>query len=168
MQKMLNISLNRLSMRPIFAIVPKGKQFINCMLDTGAEVPVWCSSGELLLDMFLDIEVTDKKFLLGGFGRKPELTDVYKIPKFILSDGNDDLIFNNLYIAASFDRGFRCDMILSASMFYQMDYAILNRNQEIPILRIVHDKSEYYLQPNVHEKHPKFIKKITCFSADDL
>ena len=49
-----------------------------------------------------------------GFGRKPEMTEIYKIPEFIIKAGEEGLTFQNLYMASSFGRHFGCDLILSA------------------------------------------------------
>ena len=32
-----------------------------------------------------------KKFLLSGFGRKPEVADIYKIPVFFINNGEEAL-----------------------------------------------------------------------------
>ncbi len=46
------------------------------MLDTGADMPVWCRSEGLLKIVFPKVKLIDKKFLLSGFGRKPEMVGV--------------------------------------------------------------------------------------------
>lgn len=90
--------------------------------------------------------IKDEKFLLCGFGRKPEIADIYKIPEFIIKGKNESLTFPNLYMASSFGRNFGCDLILSATMFKQMDYAILNRKKDTSVLEITYDRDIYYTQ----------------------
>ena len=115
--------------------------------------------------MFPEVKEVDKKYLLSGFGREPEVVDIYKIPEFIIKDGIESLIFHNLYIASSFDRNFGCDLILSATMFKHMDYSILNRERDIPVLEIKYDRNEYYIQLITNQNHSKFVEKVFSFSS---
>ena len=167
MLKTLCMKLSNNSARPIFkTITPSNKQ-LNCMLDTGADMPVWCGSEGLLKVMFPEAELTNKKFLLSGFGRNPEVVEVYKIPNFFIRNERESLIFQNLYIASSFGRNFGCDLILSATMFKHMDYAILNRDRSPSILEITYDKDTYYTQIVTNEKYTNVVERLCSFAAED-
>jgi len=95
MSKILSIPLNNKGAKPIFITATPSNKQIKCMLDTGADMPVWCGSEGLLKIVFPQAERTDKKFLLSGFGRKPEVVDIYKIPEFTIKAGNEILVFQN-------------------------------------------------------------------------
>lgn len=101
-----------------------------------------------------------------GFGRKPEMTEIYKIPEFIIKAGEEGLTFQNLYMASSFGRNFGCDLILSATMFRHMDYSILNRKKEMSILEITYDRDIYYTQLIQNQRRTDFIEKIFSFSSE--
>lgn len=59
----------------------------NCLIDTGARVPVWCAAGkDLLMTYYPNCIKQNAKFILTGFGTGYEVADVYKIPDFILAD----------------------------------------------------------------------------------
>lgn len=137
------------------------------MLDTGADIPVWCGSEGLLKIVFPTVQLVDKKFLLSGFGRKPEMVGVYKIPEFMIKKEDENLTFQNLYIASSFGRNFGCDLILSATMFSHMDYSILNRKKETPVLEITYDRDVYYTQLIPNQRRTDFVEKIFSFSSEN-
>ncbi len=167
MSKILSMQLSNRSAKPIFVTTtPNGKQ-IKCMLDTGADMPVWCGSEGLLKIVFPKAQLSDKKFLLSGFGRRPEVVDIYKIPEFFVKNEDAGLTFCNLYIASSFGRNFGCDFILSATMFKHMDYSVLNRKRSIPVLEIEYDRDVYYTQLIPNQKHTGFIEKIFSFSSEN-
>lgn len=130
MSKTLSLQLSNKSVKPVFTTKTPSDRQIKCMLDTGADMPVWCGSEGLLKIVFPTVQLVDKKFLLSGFGRKPKMVEVYKIPEFMIKAGDDCLTFQNLYMASSFGRNFGCDLILSATMFSHMDYSILKAGLE--------------------------------------
>ncbi len=43
MSKVLNLQLTNENVKPVFE-VSAGAELISCMLDTGAEMPVWCGA----------------------------------------------------------------------------------------------------------------------------
>ena len=121
----------------------------------------------MLKIVFPKVELVDKKFLLSGFGRKPEVADIYKIPEFIIQAEKEKLTFKNLYMASSFGRNFGCDLILSATMFKHMDYAILNRKRGTSVLEITYDRDIYYTQLIPNQRRSDFIDKIFSFSSEN-
>lgn len=166
MSKTLSMQLSNRSAKPVFTTITPADKQIKCMLDTGADMPVWCGSKGLLNIVFPKVRLADKKFLLSGFGRKPEVVDIYRIPEFVIKDKNASLTFQNLYIASSFGRNFGCDLILSATMFKLMDYTILNRKKEISVLEITYDRDVYYTQLIPNQRQTDFIEKIFSFSSE--
>ena len=76
MSKILIMQLSNKSIKPIFTTITPANKQIKCLLDTGADMPVWCGSEGLLKIVFPKVELIDKKFLLGGFGRKAEMVDI--------------------------------------------------------------------------------------------
>lgn len=167
MSKTLYMKLSNKSAKPIFKTKTPSNKQINCMLDTGADMPVWCGSEGLLKLVFPEAELLDKKFLLSGFGRNPEVVEVYRIPSFFIGDEIGTLFFQNLYVASSFGRNFGCDLILSSTMFQHMDYAILNRDRSQSILKITYDKSVYYTQVVVHKKYTNVVEKLYSFATEE-
>ncbi len=95
------------------------------------------------------------------------MVGVYKIPEFMIKTEDENLTFQNLYIASSFGRNFGCDLILSATMFSHMDYSILNRKKETPVLEITYDRDVYYTQLIPNQRRTDFVEKIFSFSSEN-
>lgn len=167
MSKTLSLQLSNKSAKPVFTTKTPADRQIKCMLDTGADMPVWCGSEGLLKIVFPKVQLIDKKFLLSGFGRKPEMVGIYKIPEFMIKAEDESLTFQNLYMASSFGRNFGCDLILSATMFSHMDYSILNRKKETSVLEITYDRDVYYTQLIPNQRRTDFVEKIFSFSSEN-
>lgn len=167
MSKTLSLQLSNKSAKPVFTTRTPTDRQIKCMLDTGADMPVWCGSEGLLKIVFPKVQLIDKKFLLSGFGRKPEMVRVYKIPEFMIKTEDKSLTFQNLYVASSFGRNFGCDLILSATMFSHMDYSILNRKKETSVLEITYDRDVYYTQLIPNQRRTDLVEKIFSFSSEN-
>lgn len=167
MSRILSLQLSNKSTKPVFTTMTPADKQIKCLLDTGADMPVWCGSEGLLKIVFPKVQQIDKKFLLSGFGRKPEVVNIYKIPEFFIKSEDEVLVFQNLYAASSFGRNFGCDLILSATMFSHMDYAILNRKRNPSILEIKCDRDVYYTQLMPSRQHSEFTEKIFSFASED-
>lgn len=121
----LNITLY--SPRPIF------KAYINdvpfkCMLDTGADIPVFCKGAALFREFIKEMQgVTIAEFKpssIGGFGKTDESTMLWNMDDFVLSDQNDSITYKAMKIAVMNKPKIPCDLILSASMFMKMKYTI--------------------------------------------
>lgn len=132
----------------IITNVYRGCKRFNCLIDTGASVPVWCAGEQLLNTYYPNCIRTGAVFILNGFGVGNEIAPVYLIPEFVLSDGKQCIKYINVTVAVT-KRGFTFDMILSYSMFNKMNISIdtfTNRNGShsiIPNLRIASHKSVY-------------------------
>lgn len=119
----LNVTLY--SPRPIFEAYINDVPF-RCMLDTGADVPVFCQ-GTLLFKEFvkgMDGVSEFKHLRIGGFGKIDETTMVWNMDDFILSDKCNSICYKGMKIAVIDKPNVPCDMILSASMFMKMKYII--------------------------------------------
>ena len=61
----------------IITNVYNGRKRFNCLLDTGACVPVWCAGEQLLKTYYPNCSKTDAVFILSGFGKGSEVVPVY-------------------------------------------------------------------------------------------
>lgn len=139
---------------------------IGCLLDTGANVPVWCAGEESLKSYYHNCHKQDAVFLLRGFGRGYEIAKVYIIPDFILSDGKEEIHYNNLIVVVV-ERDFSFNMILSYTMFNKMNISIdtfTNRNgthNVAPNLRISSVKDTYMVRYKLADLS-NFNKQTIC------
>lgn len=137
----LNISLY--SPRPIF------KAYINdipfkCMLDTGADIPVFCKGTELFREIVKEMEGISefKNSSIGGFGKTDETVMLWNIDNFVLSDKNSSIAYRGMKIAVMDKPKIPCDMILSASMFMRMKY-VIDCSSDVHTLTILADRNIY-------------------------
>lgn len=137
----LNITLD--SPRPIF------KAYINnipfkCMLDTGADIPVFCK-GTSLFDEFIKGMEGVSKFknsTIGGFGKSDENTMLWNMDSFMFSDGISSIEYKGMKIAVIDKPNIPCEIILSASILMKMKY-IIDCSSRKHTLTIMADKCIY-------------------------
>lgn len=141
MEQILQLNLDKNRVKPIIQIMPKN-EIVKCLIDSGADMPVWCSTETLLKSQFT-VKKLDKKTYIGGFGGGGAYHDVYSIDKFTLMDGNNTLTIHNLLVAFIPNVNFACDLILSASVFdTKIDYSIYTRDSR-RYIELRYDKEEY-------------------------
>lgn len=84
------------------------------LIDTGANMPVWCDSVESLQFTFPGARYSGYKAKLRGFGN-PIYAPIWVIPEFVLSDGKDYVAFPQLKVMVNgLSASFK--MILSFTM----------------------------------------------------
>lgn len=137
----LNITLD--SPRPIF------KAYINdvplkCMLDTGADLPVFCKGSELFQELMKEKSGVSeyKGTFVGGFGKTAESTMLWSVDDFVFSDKSNAIVYKGIKLAVLNKPNIPCDLVLSASMFMKMKYTI-DCSSRKHLLTIVADKSIY-------------------------
>ena len=121
---MLKVEFNTLYRNyPIFKIARYG---ISCLLDTGANIPVWNGSVDLFLDTFKNCNPlkTDLYAQVGGFGIGTVRMPVYKLTNFVLTDGKQAFTFKDLHIAVEENRKRSFDLLLTYSMFKSINIVI--------------------------------------------
>ena len=111
----LTYDLDNRSLKAKF--IPPDHKDLLFLLDTGADVPVWCKGISELRDIAPDAEIIEDKFLLGGFGVGAEVVDVYRLGTFSLFDGTNTLCFHNLIVAVTNRPMMDVDFVLPLSIF---------------------------------------------------
>lgn len=119
------LNTNLFSSRPIFKAKINGI-VTTCMLDTGADIPVFCKGTELFDEWTKSMDGIEpfRASSIGGFGKETEDTMLYNIPFFQFSDAENFITYNNMKIAVILKPQIPCDIILSASLFTKMKYTI--------------------------------------------
>ena len=88
------------------------------LYDDGSDVAVWTGSEEDIFDSFPDAQKMDYKFILIGFGKEYDITNVYKIPEFVISDKEGHkLVVNSFHVAHSERPDMSVGLILPGNMF---------------------------------------------------
>ena len=137
----LNISLY--SPRPIFKAHINDIPF-KCMLDTGADIPVFCKGTALFREIVKGMEGISefKNSSIGGFGKTDENVMLWNVDNFVLSDKNSSITYRGMKIAVMDKPKIPCDMILSASMFMKMKY-VIDCSSDVHMLTIIADRRIY-------------------------
>lgn len=137
----LNITLD--SPRPIFNAYINNASF-RCMLDTGADIPVFCKGTSIFEEFAKKMEGVSKfkNSTIGGFGKTDESTMLWNMDTFVLSDRKSSIVYKGMKMAVINKPNIPCDMILSASMFMKMKYTI-DCSLRKHLLTIIADKDMY-------------------------
>jgi hypothetical protein len=123
-----------------------------CLIDTGANTPVWCRGEKDLKEYYPDCIKMDAIFIVSGFGTGKEIASVYKIPQFKLSDGKAQIVYNDMLIAV-IKRDFAFHMIVSYTMLNKFNIGIntfSNKNMIHslnPSFKIASYSGEYHMRP---------------------
>lgn len=151
--KRITLPLSQKSQRPV--VILENFFHLNAMLDTGAVIPVWVKSEEILKEMGGTPIAYNQPF--GGFGGMTTGT-LYKLPVFRCGD----LIYPEMPVIAS-HINLPCQMILSAPMFDNLIYEIDNYNHKFSVtipdkesvvrnLKIVDKNGSLHILCGSHEK----------------
>ncbi len=88
------------------------------LYDDGSDVAVWTQAEEDIYDTFPDAIETKFKFILIGFGKEYDVSKVYKIPEFVLSDkAGNKIVVNNFHVAISERPDMSVGLVLPVNLF---------------------------------------------------
>ncbi len=140
----LRKKLSNKTERPVFDVnIQEGRRKIRCLLDTGADMPVFTLGKEMIM-MYFPHAVLCKDFYaeISGFGKSEEQALLYNIPNFVIqSDVDNDYIqYVNFFVACIEKENIKYPLILSATMFKHMNYYIDNLREEGKQLTIYHTR----------------------------
>ena len=149
--------------RPVVLV----KDDITCLIDTGANIPVWTRGEERLKDAF-DAEIIEgKKFVLSGFGKVAEKVDAYRVSDFSLeAEDGEKVVFKSMVIACTRRPAMVANLILPATAFKLMNYTVRNVGVENPVVEIEHDREEYAISPDYSNLNAEVIERVYSFSNE--
>ena len=162
MARLVEMDLDNTHIRPFVHISTDNGMF-DCLIDTGATMPVWCGDSTMLIYYYPKAEPTKYIAMIAGYGKGYHMARVWKIPQFIMEDrlNNGQYQISNLYIAVAPKRHFGFLMIASAIMFSDANYSIINhatKNGDV-VLRIETYRDIFYGIPKIY-RDLKMIEKI--------
>ena len=162
MESLLTLEILTGYTRPVFSL----KNNITCLIDTGADTPVWTQGVERLKDAFEVELVMGKKFFLSGFGTGHEVVDVYKVSDLELSGAGEKIVFKNMVVACISRPSMVADLILPNTAFDHMNLILRNLDVENPVVEIEHRKEEYYVNPIYSSVDEAFVERVYSFAND--
>lgn len=174
MAKLKKKLLSRYDKPVILIKAPGSDREIYCLLDTGADTPVF-TMGECNLKLYFpEAELVQGKiYELYGFGTGKEILPMYRVPNFkIESDygskgdtsAGDYIEFKELYIACCSRPAIGYPLVLSATMFSHMNYTIYNVGKNERQMEIVHNKIMYSTGIRLLSTSNRQIQKMYSFA----
>lgn len=144
------------------------KDNVTCLIDSGADTPVWTQGEERLLRAYKAEKIQGKKFILSGFGTGYEVADVYKVHDIELRDENsgDKIVFKNITFACVSRPTMVADFILPNTAFSHMNLMIRNLDVESPIIEIEHRKTEYFVNPIYRTDDDRLVDRVYSFANE--
>ncbi|MBQ9438952.1 MAG: hypothetical protein IJU50_11560 [Lachnospiraceae bacterium] len=94
---------------------------VMCLIDSGAETPVWCSGEELFLSAYPKAIKQNYDSEIRGFGKGADKGKVYVIPDFFIADGKETYRIKNLQVAVCYHPLIGYDFVMSDTMFAKTD-----------------------------------------------
>lgn len=138
------------------------------LIDTGASFPVWAKEVDLLLSLYPQATEAPYKAWLGGFGGDGSVEPVWRIPRFILSDGSESIAYEDLHVAvhpmqSNFDMVVSFPMLRHAVITY-----VTPGNKCTPVLQIKRDRSVILSHPSfLYVKGEKYMDGLNVFVQGD-
>lgn len=126
--QVLSFQLTNTLSRQVFRY-DTGEEQIKVMYDSGAQIPVWCTGKDLLLDAFPTATETELSCEISGFGKENETGRVYEIPLFDLNDGETHFRIEKLMVVELFKPFIGCDFLLSETMLSKTDTTTIRREK---------------------------------------
>ena len=140
---------------------------ISCLVDTGANIPVWTRGSDMLLRYYQAVPIKGKQFILSGFGKVAEMVAAYRITDFSMEgDDGDKIVFKSLTIACTERPAMVANLILPATAFNHMNYTVRNVGVETPVVEIEHDREEYAISPVYSKLNTEIIERVYSFSNE--
>lgn len=166
---MLKVVFNTLNNTyPIFNIK---KYNISCMLDTGANIPVWNGSLSLFKHKFKECNPIKTKYYssIGGFGEGSTDMPVYKLSNFELTNGNQKFTFKELYIAVEENRKRNFDLLLTYSMFKSIHIIISPKQTNREIAFVTNKKHTFNTRITAENNQIRYTESyLQEFTSEDV
>ena len=167
MANLLTLKVLKGYTRPVVSL----REGLTCLIDSGADTPIWTKGAERLGRFYKSEKVAEKKFLLSGFGHGYEIVDVYKVSDVELSgvdeDGvGDKVVFKNIIVGCTSRPSMVADLILPNTVFSHMNLILRNLNVQYPTVEIEHEKEDYFVNPIYRMDDDRFVDRVYSFTND--
>jgi len=141
---------------------------ILCLMDTGADLPIWFSGEEALKEHFPDAKNAGKTTDIYGLGKGPNTgATVWVIPKFRLLDLNGySITFRNLTVVLIPNKRYLFHMILPVTMFNHARFSFDYLSDPIkPILTINTNSNMFEVKECYNDD--KLLSKIQVLTQEE-
>lgn len=156
--------------KAILYISPEDGGDISCMIDTGANVPIWFMGEDYLKLWYPSAYKTEKLTIIHGLGEKPLLdVPVWIIPEFSLTDDfGEVLVFHNLFIPVIEARKFSFNMLMPLTMLNRAKFSFDYKSSATHAsFSIESDKPDFYIRPIYVHDNNRYLNRIQAFFEED-
>lgn len=144
---------------------------ISCMIDTGANVPIWFMGENFIKLHYPSAVKTDKLTIIHGLGKNPLMdVPVWRIPIFSITDDNGEtMVFHDLLMPVIEASKFLFNMLIPLTMLnrtrFSFDYT---QSVNYGSFEIQANKEDYYIRPIYVKEDNKYLNKIQAFMQDEV
>jgi len=143
---------------------------ISCMIDTGANVPIWFMGEDFLKLRYPSARKTDKLTIIHGLGKDPIVdVPIWNIPKFVIIDDNgENLIFHDMPMPVLNARQYSFNMLIPLTMLNRMRFTFdYFKSSVYAYFTIETDKTDYYIRSIYLPGNPVYLNRIQAFLQDE-
>lgn len=156
--------------KAVLYIVGSDGSDISCMVDTGANVPIWFMGEAFLKLRYPNACQTDKVTIIHGLGREPLLdVPVWMIPEFVLTDdGGASITFHNLLIPVIKAKQYSFHMLIPLTMLNRTKFSFDYRTSaQRGYFLIEANRKDFYIRPIYANENEKYLNRIQVFLQDE-
>lgn len=144
---------------------------ITCLIDTGANVPIWFTGDRILKMCYPSAKPTDKLTIIKGLGQGPLLNvPIWKIPEFVMKDeyGNK-IVFYDLLIPVIEAKKYAFDMLIPLTMLNRLKFSFdYKKAANYGYFTIEAEKDNYYIRPLYYPDNDKYLNRIQAFAQEGV
>lgn len=144
---------------------------ISCMIDTGANVPIWFMGEKFMRLHFPSAVKTDKLTIIHGLGKEPLMdVPVWSIPLFIIKDDSgESIVFHDFLILVVEASKFLFNMLIPLTILNRVRFSFdYTQSAKYGYFEINSDKENYYIRPVFVPNNDKYLNKIQAFVQDEI
>ena len=141
-----------------------------CLIDTGANVPIWFMGERFLQLRYPSAHKTDKLTIIHGLGKEPLLdVPVWIIPSFEVEDDiGEKIVYKDMPIPVINAKQFSFNMLIPLTMLNRMKFSLdYKQSVQYAYFSIEVDKNAYYIRAIYSEENQKYLSRIQVFYQDD-
>ncbi len=157
--------------KPLIYIAGEHESRTSCLIDTGANMPVWFIGWKYLSYRYPAAYKTDNMTIINGIGNSPIIdVPIWIIPCFRMQDDSGNLIvYNDLPVAVLESSRFAFDMIIPLTMLNRMDFMFsYSQSAVYGILKIFTSRDRFFARPTYLKDKPEYLNKIQIFVEGEL
>lgn len=169
MKRILSFEINR-DDKAIIVVQGENESNIICMIDTGANLPIYFGDENLLKYAYPEAKKTGDLTFVFGLGKNPhEDVPIWKIPEFEIKDSEgNDIVYHDLLVAVIPDAKASFDLIIPLTMINRMQFSFdYNSSTTHGSFTIKADRKDFYVRPIYAKNHPQYLNKIQVFYQDE-